>query len=177
LKAATFGTGGGGSRRAGADSLLRSGQSSGNGSPIGCLPPSPRALKLSGNQSGDQFVPIGKHYVNRQLRQSLALRVDEHKGSPAPRKSPKANNRQWQDSEAPGEEDENVRSTSPPQPKQQNNIKGAHRGKVSPKKKPRLRQSPPARQANNKTPLILRALFEDDAEESNPSAWLNTNTS
>ena len=173
LKAATFGVERGGGRRAGVDSLLRSGQSSGKGSPTGRLPPSPRALALSGNQSGDQFVPIGKHYVNRQLRQSLAKRVEEHKGSPAPRKSPKANTGKWQDSEAPGEEDENAGSASPPQQKQESNIKVAYPGTFSPKKTPRARRSPPARQ----TPLILRALFEDDAEESNPSAWLNTNTS
>lgn len=161
------------SRRAVVESLLRSGQSSGNGSPSGCLPPSPRQMKLGDNQSGDQFVPIGKYYVNRQLKQSLGKKVDEHKGGPAAHKSPKANNSKWQESETLKEEDENARSTSPRQPKQALNIKADPPGKTSRKKKPILELSPNGGQ----TPLILRALFEDDADDSNPSAWLNTNAS
>jgi hypothetical protein len=80
--------------------------------------------------------------VNRQLKQSLGKRVDERNGSPATRKSPKANNSKWQESETLKEEDENAGSASPRQPKQEIEIKVAHQGKYSPKKKPRLQKSP-----------------------------------
>ena len=71
------------------------------------------------------------------------------------------------------EEDENARSTSPRPPKQSINERADPAGKTSRRKKSPIEPS----QRGGQTPLILRALFEDDADEGNPSAWLNTNTS
>jgi hypothetical protein len=113
-------------------------------------------MQLGENQTADQFVPIGKYYVNRQLKQSLGKKVEEHKGSPATHKSLKANKRKWQESETLKEEDENARSTSPPQPIQEIKINVGRPGDSARKKKPLVELSPNAGNGGRQTPLILK---------------------